>query len=1045
MMQKVSPDLVTGIYRTFAFDRLQSAIKTSGDVIIPYGPTSYYSLRDNLMPQSPRFNRNGELIYENKKQKTGRIPSKQGVTIDQQAAVQAQEGVAQPQGQGQEGQVRLMPKGEPNTARLIDDDKFYSQLERVISDKVPTRATKQQIMATIDPTRGSGVKADEIKWSGIEQELASLEKDGKVSKDDLLNYLRNDGRAKFEEVIQSDVPNAENPMLVAKAERLASEAYNSHQRYLTEYRAVIKAGKIKDADAKSKLDEMEWEYATKRVQAEKARSEAFDSSKPTRPTKFSQYVLPGGENYREVVLAMPHTTKAQYVIAYKDGSGQLGGLTFDTEAKAKAEMADMFKGRNDLEVQPFYREKAVSEYTSSHFPDIPNYVAHMRTNERTLDNGSKGLFVEEFQSDRHQEGRKKGYAIATGTTPTQSQAKEFFGIADETWNAMPDDQRQAYIDEIIEGGEHLKGGVADAPFRTTWPLQLFKRALRDAVDGGKDWIGWTTGETQNERFDLSKSLDSIEVRRIDGSNRVTVYGTRGNNNVITQQSTLEALPDVIGKELAEKVISDMSPKGTPQQIQRAKIAAEEARKKLQQPGVGYDSPLFDEYERKAEEFRVLNGKSDVSYSGLDLKVGGEGMKGFYDNMLPKEVGKYVKQWGGKVEKAEIDIREPASEAWYKEPTDDDYKPIWKVNITPEMRKISQTGQMRFMPEMPSVPQDTGFRSITDQGAEFIGKNYKGIAPGAILGTVRFMPEAENDRILTNFPLGEDEKKKMEGKAGFAFVSDWSDSNRPYITKNGREIDVLMGGVGYTYHPEVIGKGGWAGSFSALTNRVLDKINQTDGIGLVVAGARDSTASSRSFSIAALEELKDDIANKTVSKAVINNIIKNNAERLLGIKNIKSLDDYEKLIMLKRDGGGLTFEQRADMIKAINSHENKKSFGISNWNDVLKKYEMQNGVFVPGQIMSVVQFKKNAPLVRASDLNVKGHKSYEAVIQGKPLGVLKGKVMIADFFKDFFASEGTLPANYTRKVQTKMPSFKYGEGSAVLKETAKSIANAAKLK
>ena len=64
-------------------------------------------------------------------------------------------------------------------------------------------------------------------------------------------------------------------------------------------------------------------------------------------------------------------------------------------------------------------------------------------------------------------------------------------------------------------------------------------------------------------------------------------------------------------------------------------------------------------------------------------------------------------------------------------------------------------------------------------------------------------------------------------------------------------------------------------------------------------------------------------------------------------------------------------------------------------------------------------------------------SYDAMI--------KEKVMIADFFKDFFTSEGTLPASYTRKVQTKMPSFKYGEGSAILKETAKSIANAEKLK
>jgi len=64
LMSQVSPDPVTGIFRTFAFDRIQSAIKTSGDVVIPFGPSSYYSIKNNLMPQSPRFNRNGELIPE---------------------------------------------------------------------------------------------------------------------------------------------------------------------------------------------------------------------------------------------------------------------------------------------------------------------------------------------------------------------------------------------------------------------------------------------------------------------------------------------------------------------------------------------------------------------------------------------------------------------------------------------------------------------------------------------------------------------------------------------------------------------------------------------------------------------------------------------------------------------------------------------------------------------------------------------------------------------------------------------------------------------
>jgi hypothetical protein len=36
----------------------------TGEVAVPYGQNSYYSLRDNLMPQPPRMNRNGELVIE---------------------------------------------------------------------------------------------------------------------------------------------------------------------------------------------------------------------------------------------------------------------------------------------------------------------------------------------------------------------------------------------------------------------------------------------------------------------------------------------------------------------------------------------------------------------------------------------------------------------------------------------------------------------------------------------------------------------------------------------------------------------------------------------------------------------------------------------------------------------------------------------------------------------------------------------------------------------------------------------------------------------
>ena len=41
-------------------------------------------------------------------------------------------------------------------------------------------------------------------------------------------------------------------------------------------------------------------------------------------------------------------------------------------------------------------------------------------------------------------------------------------------------------------------------------------------------------------------------------------------------------------------------------------------------------------------------------SGVELKVGGEGMKGFYDKMLPAFLNKYGKKWGAKVEIANLE-------------------------------------------------------------------------------------------------------------------------------------------------------------------------------------------------------------------------------------------------------------------------------------------------------------------------------------------------------------------------------------------------------
>ncbi len=52
---------------------------------------------------------------------------------------------------------------------------------------------------------------------------------------------------------------------------------------------------------------------------------------------------------------------------------------------------------------------------------------------------------------------------------------------------------------------------------------------------------------------------------------------------------------------------------------------------------------------EAEKSRKPTATGTNYARGLDLEVGGEGMKGFYDQMLPKWTDKYIKKYDSKVE------------------------------------------------------------------------------------------------------------------------------------------------------------------------------------------------------------------------------------------------------------------------------------------------------------------------------------------------------------------------------------------------------------
>ena len=618
-------------------------------------------------------------------------------------------------------------------------DGFYSQLASVVNSKIPAKATPAQIIGTLgeyvvtkvekidgkDKTtvlgkfpyterekakslansveKGragwnspNGIKEEEIKWSGIEQALTGLAIDGKVPKDALLAYLADEGAVRFEEV------STKGPVKPQLYQGVRVEEKDDGEWWITT--PVDDEGPFDSReDAERAMNDPNSGYWSTDV-------DMVDLERGT--PRFSDRTLPGGENYREVVLAMPVTSQRDRNALLRRNFEK----TLDTDEVAEyhgiavSDYLEMPKDRQFtlwkeafgdivLEMDELYESPDRNDtYTSIHFPDVPNYVAHMRLDERTLPDGKRTMHAAEYQSDRHQAGRKKGYRGDTPPPKDISALQEELRLLRITGRqrelSQQEISRQAEIEAEMNADVPARlaevNAVADAPFRSTWPLALFKRHLRDAVAGGFDSVSWDVGDTQGDRYDLSKKVSAIyTTRNADGTYAVsTVPLSETGKRVIETNANESRLADTIGKELADRVISSPDERS--------------------------------------------------SFVGDQLKTESAGMKGFYDKMLVKEFGRYVSQWGGKVEKGLIkdstsglmrlfQTKEEA-EKWASDPINtedrdysiwnqggyfavyDEYRkglytlgkdnPIWRIDITPEMRAGVERGQMLFSSPTP---------------------------------------------------------------------------------------------------------------------------------------------------------------------------------------------------------------------------------------------------------------------------------------------------------------------------------------------------------
>lgn len=465
---------------------------------------------------------------------------------------------------------------------------FFSKAERVTEHKLPNAMAEASVIPAL---KNAGVKDEEIKWLGLSDWLAGQKL---VTKKALLEFIRQNnvqvkevvkgaGKGKVPSLGWDHVPESDvnNEHWTTSGTDALDGQYQVVR--LRSGRYILDRVNSDELDAGSADPYEQIGMFGSREEAQQAAARDFHGSDVNSDAKFSNYQLPGGENYRELLLTLPEKELATpKVIPSRDHPGYFE-VDGDSGLGYFADQAAAIRTYNKYSASP-------STFQSSHF-DEPNVLAHIRFNDRVAPDGRKTLFIEEVQSDWHQKGRKQGYFSPQEAADVQAKNREL-----------------ASQNEIIVP----RGAVPDAPFKSTWHGLAMKRMLRYAAENGYDNLGWTTGEQQAARYDLSKHIDRLGyTKRKDGLYNLSA--AKNGQTVFDKDGlTANALAETVGKDIADKIVNES-------------------------PGV---------YDRH-------NGQATGELSGLDLKVGGQGMKGFYDKILPDFMNKYGKKWGAEVGETKI--------------------------------------------------------------------------------------------------------------------------------------------------------------------------------------------------------------------------------------------------------------------------------------------------------------------------------------------------------------------------------------------------------
>lgn len=555
----------------------------------------------------------------------------------------------------------------PDIRASIDEPApwYYSALSEAVSGARLTSAPAAQWIAWLDANASkAGVKADEIEWSGVREWLNLQE--GKVTKDALMEYLDANGVQVVETVYQGDREDLRrDDELLVEMTALGYEpdfepgdgSINSIRRLSDgteyEYEGIVDGLDVTLYGERGQVPLRVLQIANELNSLAYNRSEGVDAGNNTR---WKKYTLPADERfsgYREMLLRTP---------GRNEGSADaLGGKPKRLRPAEAAEELGVDEEQFGLE-DPI--GAAVLVYPAG------GYIVETNT----------GSFVVQLPTSEERFGElDQAEAFLAGNVPDlRDRTKAYWS---SHWNmanviahtrvdfyTAPNGKRRMRVHEIqSDWGQNERkkpGSTPPGPFigkTDAWVGLTLKRLLALAAQEGVDEVVIINGKQAANLYGLSAVYSRLMYFQEDDGT-FSIYGKEKGEigeRLVKAGVKPKDLPNLVGKDMAEKMIA------------------------------GYSTRSEGDWSRR----KVID--------GLDLEVGGRGMRKFYDEIVPQVARDVLKRLGGTVRRAAADGMT------------DEVQVV--IEITPDMREKVAQGMPLFSPkQMPDDLLDRLFK-IAVQG------------------------------------------------------------------------------------------------------------------------------------------------------------------------------------------------------------------------------------------------------------------------------------------------------------------------------------------